>query len=84
MILLNQIFNINLKESKNPKEIFPVIEINILIRRNIFHIYSPISWKKFPSINTVKLTARGARDQLNVAYASPLPWPGGPLRAPPA
>lgn len=31
----------------------------------------------------VKLTARGARDQLNVAYASPLPWPDGPLRAPP-
>ena len=31
----------------------------------------------------VKLTARGARDQLNVAHASPLPWPGGPLRAPP-
>ncbi len=31
----------------------------------------------------VKLTARGARDQLNVAHASPLPWPDGPLRAPP-
>ena len=36
-----------------------------------------------PLKQNVKLTARGARDQLNVAHASPLPWPGGPLRAPP-
>jgi hypothetical protein len=63
--------------------IITVIELNIRIRGKIFHIYRPISWKNFTSINTVKLTARGARDQLNVAHASPLPWPGGPLRAPP-
>lgn len=36
-----------------------------------------------PSIDTVKLTARVARDQLNAADASPSPLPGGPLRAPP-
>jgi len=45
----------------------------------------PLCFKKpLPLVRRgVKLTARDARDQLNVAYASPLPLPGGPLRAPP-
>jgi len=34
-------------------------------------------------INTVNLTARCARDQLNVTHVSLLPWSEGPLHAPP-
>jgi len=43
-----------MKELKNSREIFTVVELNIRIRGNIFHIYSPISWNKFPSINNDK------------------------------
>ena len=67
----------------NSREIFTVVVFNIWIRRNIFHIYSPISWKIFPSTNTVKLTARYSRDLINVAHASSFPWSDGPLPAPP-
>jgi hypothetical protein len=55
-----------------------------MMPNNRIHPTSPTAslWVK-REMEDVKLTARGARDQLNVAYASPSPWPGGPLRAPP-
>ena len=34
-----------IKELKNSREIFTVVELNMRIRGNIFQIYSPISWK---------------------------------------
>ena len=42
-----------MKELINSREIFTVVELNIRIRGNIFHIYSPISWKIFLPISTV-------------------------------
>ena len=40
---------------KNSREIFTVVELNIQIHGNIFHIYGPISWKNFTFINTISL-----------------------------
>jgi hypothetical protein len=42
------------KLHENSREIFTVVELNIRIRGNIFQIYSPISWKNFTFINTVR------------------------------
>ena len=39
---------------KNSREIVTAIQINIRIRGTIFQIYTPISWKEFTFINTVK------------------------------
>jgi hypothetical protein len=38
----------------NKGSMFTVVDFNMPISGNIFHLYPPISWKTFPPINTVR------------------------------